>query len=139
MAQDNQAKLARLEAETAVALLGPPDTVSGYGEGSLRQVNSELRLTQIAKGRVWEGGSPTRNGEQITLEFTEADGKTPASQINQDMQLFAFEASDRVTVPGGGSPPAAEFVGSFKVVNTNGSQVTLETRVHDQVFFTPVH
>ena len=136
LAQDNQATLARLEAETAVALLGPADTVSGYGEGSLRQVNSELRLTQIAKGRVWEGASPARNGEQITLKFTETDGKTPASQINQDMQLFAFEASDRVTVPGGGTPPAAEFVGSFKVINTNGSEVTLEPVFTTKFFHT---
>ena len=136
LAQDNQATLARLEAETAVALLGPADTVSGYGEGSLRQVNSELRLTQIAKGRVWEGASPARNGEQITLKFTETDGKTPASQINQDMQLFAFEASDRVTVPGGGTPPAAEFIGSFKVINTNGSEVTLEPVFTTKFFHT---
>lgn len=126
LAEKNETKVAELEAQIAEALLGPKDVVEGYGEGSLRQVNSELRLAQVAKGRVWEGGSPTRNGEQITLKFNAANGNTPASQIKQDMQLFAFEASDRVSVPGGGSPPAAEFVGTFKVVSTNGDSVTME-------------
>ncbi len=127
-AQENEKTLARVENEFREALVGAQNTVAGYGEGSLRQVNSELQLSQIGKGRVWNGGSPTRNGGQFSLNFTAAAGiPSAASQITQDMQLFAFEASDRIVVPGGGSPPPAEFVGIFKVVNTNGTDtVTVE-------------
>jgi hypothetical protein len=125
---ENEKTLARVKAEFEEALVGAPDAVGGYGEGSLRQVNSALRLAQIGKGRVWEGGSPVRNGEQYTITFNPApDAPSPAGQIMQDMQLFAFEAADRIAVPGGGSPPAAAFVGVFKVTASDGiNTVTLE-------------
>lgn len=126
---ENEDTLARVQSEFDEALYGAQDTVDGYGEGSLRDTSLRLRLAQIGKGRVWEGGLPARIGEQYTLTYSVGvDENSPATQISQDMQLFAFEASDRVIDPGGGAPPAADFVGSFKVVNSDegNDSVTIE-------------
>ena len=137
---ENEEILARVQEETDEALFGPADTVSGYGEGSLRDIALKLRLAQIGKGRVWLDGSPRRNNEQFEITFSAAapENQNPDSfqpptmpateQISTDMQLYAFEASDRVQHPDGDLPPAAYFVGSFKVVavDQGANQITVE-------------
>jgi len=122
----NEIALDKAKSDWNLAIYGPNDTVAGYGDGSLRDASLKLQLAGIGNGRFWVNGTPVRSGEEFTVTYNLAEGQTsPTEQIVQDMRLFAFEASDRVIDPGGDAPPAAFFVGSFKVVSVNQANNSL--------------
>ncbi len=128
--QQHQNNLEMLEREQAAfdeALYGPSDAVE-YGEGSLRYVNSQLRLNQIGTGRFWTNASAKADNGQVVLSFSAEEGRAAAAgQLKQDMQVHAF-ADGAADVRGGVRTVPVQYVGTFKVVavDEGANSVTMD-------------
>ncbi len=121
----NESQLASAT-ETRDQLMYGPSGALEYGPDSLRGVATQLRLEQIGKGRVWRGGSPSVQGDQIVVGFQAGpSGASPAAQMVVDMLLFGFAdggaevGAQTVSVP-------VKFLGTFKVVATAADSVTVQ-------------
>ncbi|MGI9518085.1 MAG: hypothetical protein ACR2NP_13610 [Pirellulaceae bacterium] len=125
--ENNLTMLTQQQSAFDEALYGPSDAVE-YGEGSLRYVNSKLRLNQIGTGRFWTHASASGDNGQITLTFRAGEGQAPASgQIKQDMELHAF-ADGGADVEGTLRTVPVDYIGTYKVVSvdTTNNAITME-------------
>ncbi len=119
--KSNLKKLDEAKASYAEALFGAADLVDGYGEGSLRQVDSQLRLDRLGQGRIWEGGLPELVDGNFLLSFNIVEGQVaPTTQISRNMilQVFAAGGAEGFTVP-------ANYVGELKVEEVNEGDITI--------------
>lgn len=109
------------------ALYGPADSIA-WTDDSLLGKNHQLNLISIGEGRIWRNGQPTVQGDQIDVAFSPpADGSmatSPASQLKQDMQVFAF-AEQGATIDGTLVTVPVQFLGTYLVQSVNNDVVTM--------------
>jgi hypothetical protein len=108
-------------------LYGPANAIE-YGDESLLGTNAELDILMTGQGRVWQGAQPSVAADAITLTFPAASpGLSDASQIRQDMQVYAF-AEQSIDVDGETLTAPVRFLGTFQVqsVDAAANSVTLK-------------
>ena len=94
-----------------VAIFGKPSDI-GYGENSLRGVSNKLNLELMGRGRVWSGGTVSKDGETWKFKFPAA---VPEGEGNQLAQLKQFEVQVfRDQVINGRAYPVS-YIGKFRV------------------------
>ena len=94
-----------------VAIYGKPSDI-GYGENSLRGVSNKLNLELMGRGRVWSGGTVSKEADTWKFKFPVA---VPEGEGNQLAQLKQFEVQVfRDQVINGRAYPVS-YIGKFRV------------------------
>ena len=103
---------ATAEEQLNVAIFGKPSDI-GYGEKSLRGVSNKLNLELMGRGRVWSGGTVSKEGEGTwNFKFPAA---VPEGEDNQLIQLKQIEVQVfRDQVINGRAYPVS-YIGKFRV------------------------
>ena len=120
----NVKQLEKAKKDYEFALYGPENAVK-IAEDSLRGINTTVDIENMRRGRIWTGGTTTLNGESYNVTFETDGNPEAASQMHQDMVLYAF--ADREITVGERTPIApVDFLGIFKVTNATDDAVDMK-------------
>ena len=125
-------RLERAEESLEKATLGDK-LAANYQPGTLRYASQQLSRAMVGRGRAWNGGTVTAEGDQRKFTFTQPRDIALEGEL-KDFILHAFQER-----PVNDQPTPVRYIGTVRVNAESGNDLTLEAveLADTQLFATP--